>query len=304
MKKVAASKAKARLPEEGDVYAAPLESGGFGAIRVLRVMTINGDVSALVSVTPWRGMHLPTGVESSLQQTLATSDGMGGRRLALCWYDGPVHASLVWIARLPVSEEERGLDARGTYGGRWNSRMAFKVERVDARRERSHVVSALLAESPAQPPARPSESEREVFWADVARLDWTVADPELVIEPLIANLARRDRVEIESFEAALTWFLFQLDGERFAREIGSGAYGTEYFSPDHFLDARCAAVARGQEVYSEILATPSKMPKDAEFEALLWVAERAWLRRFSSLEGFSTNKAIFTFSNRDGWAED
>jgi hypothetical protein len=150
----------------------------------------------------------------------------------------------------------------------------------------------------------PSEPESERFWADIAILDWTEADPERVIEPLIANLARRDRIEIETFESALTWFLFQLDGERFAREIGPGAYGTEDFSPDHFLDARCAAVARGREKYSEILATPSKMPKDAEFEALLWVAERAWLRRFGSLEAFSTNQAMFTFSNRDAWADD
>ncbi len=304
MRKEATRKAKARLPEEGDVYAATLESGGFGAIRVLRVMTINGVLSSLVSVTPWRGMHLPTGAESSLQKTLAVSDGLGGQRLALCWYDGPVHASLVWIARLPVSEGDTALDARGAYGGRWNSGMAFKVERDDARQEKSHVVSAPLAETAVQPPATPSESESERFWVDIARLDWIVADPEQVIEPLVASLARRNRIEIEAFESALAWFLYQLDGERFAREIGPGAYGTEYFSSDHFLDARCAAVARGREVYSEILATPSKMPKDSEFEALLWVAERAWLRRFGSPKTFSTNEAMGTFSNRDAWAED
>ena len=45
-----------------------------------------------------------------------------------------------------------------------------------------------------------------------------------------------------------------------------------YFSVDEFLYSRCVVVANGKDYYYEVLNNPTKMPKDLEFESLLYIA--------------------------------
>ena len=38
-------------------------------------------------------------------------------------------------------------------------------------------------------------------------------------------------------------------------------------------------IARGRELFQQVLADPTRLPVDGEFEALLWIGERAAQRR-------------------------
>jgi hypothetical protein len=49
------------------------------------------------------------------------------------------------------------------------------------------------------------------------------------------------------------------------------------FSPNLFLYARCAVVARGQKVFEDILSNPKKYLKNTEFEILLSLSSEAYI---------------------------
>ena len=55
-------------------------------------------------------------------------------------------------------------------------------------------------------------------------------------------------------------------------------YSEYRLSEDGFLYSRCAVVANGRGLYEAVLADPTRMPKDIEFEALLSVAQDAYRR--------------------------
>jgi hypothetical protein len=163
------------------------------------------------------------------------------------------------------------------------------------------------------PPTRGSQSKHDVdrvtgvmaedvFWRAIALLDWNASEPSLIIEPLVKHLSELSSEEIAGFQRVLSHKLSQLDGERFAREIGQQAYGVaEAFSEDHFLDVRAAAVANGRGFFEGVLEDPSEMPKDREFEALLTVAEEAYRRKTGRTPLFLGAKNVETFSNEEGW---
>jgi hypothetical protein len=60
-------------------------------------------------------------------------------------------------------------------------------------------------------------------------------------------------------------------------------------------------VANGQAFYEAVLADPSKMPKNMEFESLIYVARRAEEMKHRATDGIDTEVSFETFSNRDGW---
>src|SRR5919197_2245020 len=120
------------------------------------------------------------------------------------------------------------------------------------------------------------------FWNLIAHLDWgRTGDDEAVVEPVVESLSSRDVADIEAFEELLAHKLFSLDTVGHARAIGKYAFkgSDEGFSVDLFLYARCCVVANGRKFFEQVLADPSKMPKDMEFEALLSVAAKAHERK-------------------------
>ncbi|MBI5534806.1 MAG: DUF4240 domain-containing protein [Deltaproteobacteria bacterium] len=143
------------------------------------------------------------------------------------------------------------------------------------------------------------------FWALIDQLDWSrEGDDDAVLEPVVRALAKRTVVDIKAFAETLAHKLFQLDTCAHAKEIGEDAWKDEdaFFSVDTFLYARCAVVANGREVYERALAAPEEMPKDVEFEALLYLAGSAYERRTGKELDYSTGCDFETFSNRKGWA--
>ena len=141
------------------------------------------------------------------------------------------------------------------------------------------------------------------FWALVDRLDWRhEGDDGHTVAPVVAALTDLPPPEIVAFEEVLAEKLYALDGRAWAREIGSGWWGGEPpVSVDDFLYARCVVVANGKDFYEAVLSDPTQMPKDMEFEALLFVASRAWESKTGEEADFLTSVSYETFSNQAGW---
>jgi hypothetical protein len=143
------------------------------------------------------------------------------------------------------------------------------------------------------------------FWEIIAMLNWKAAgDDDAVIRPAAMALSTFSEGDIFHFDDILAEKLYQLDGEIFAREIGEHSYkgSSEDFSADYFLYARCAVVANGKQLFEQVLADPTRMPKDLEFEALLTLASAAFQSRTGSDNYPHVSEISYeTFSNAEGW---
>ena len=145
------------------------------------------------------------------------------------------------------------------------------------------------------------------FWGLIARLNWsrTGAD-DMVLEPLIDELARLRDGEIAGFQDTLTRKLYAIDGRAWARESGSDIWWAEpgSLSEDGFLYARCAVVAAGRDVYERVLVDPTEMPKNRQLEGLLYAASTAYERKTgldASGELDMSDVSFETFANEAGW---
>ena len=143
----------------------------------------------------------------------------------------------------------------------------------------------------------------DVFWRIIGLFNWKkTGDDEAVIEPAVKALAQMTVDDIKRFEDILNEKLYALDTEAHAREIGEDAYVPgKYSSPDWFLYVRCVVLANGPELYETVLADPTEMPKDMEFESLLTVGPTAFERKTG--EDFDHVSAVSyeSFSNKAGW---
>lgn len=145
----------------------------------------------------------------------------------------------------------------------------------------------------------------DVFWRVIALFRWQkTGDDDAVIEPAVAALSQMNAQDIYQFEEILSHKLYQLDTLAHASNIGDESYKPdEYFSADWFLYVRCCVVANGKELYEEALADPKEMPKDMDFEPILYVASTAYDRKTNAEDEFSFSPSLSyeTYSNRDGW---
>jgi hypothetical protein len=144
------------------------------------------------------------------------------------------------------------------------------------------------------------------FWGLIGRLDWRAEDDdERVVAPLVKALSDMPDRDIAGFADQLARRLYALDGRAWARESGSTIWpgDEDDLSVDGFLYARLAVIASGQARYDEVLLDPTRMPKDAEFESLLYVASTAYERKTGLDDDGSLDSAVSfeTFSNSEGW---
>ncbi len=141
------------------------------------------------------------------------------------------------------------------------------------------------------------------FWGLITLLDWDHSDDDdAVVEPLVAALATGPVRQIFDFADILSQKLYALDGLKYAQHIGESSYKTgRYFSGDAFLYVRCCVVANGQSFYEDILEHPERMPKDVDFEPLLYVAADAYERRTGRTWNFISAYNVETFANEAGW---
>lgn len=147
------------------------------------------------------------------------------------------------------------------------------------------------------------------FWDIIAMLDWSeTGDDNSVMKNAVEYLSRKTHEEISAFYNILTKLLYDIDGIAWARNMGDAPIvdGDPYYSPDRFLYARCCVVANGENFYYDVRKNPDLMPRDMEFESLLYLAELAWKRGHENdpdYEDFfcDTDYDYESFSNEAQW---
>ncbi|MBK9335546.1 MAG: DUF4240 domain-containing protein [Lewinellaceae bacterium] len=141
------------------------------------------------------------------------------------------------------------------------------------------------------------------FWDLISLLDWEHSeDDDAVVEPLVAALTAGPVRQIFDFADILSQKLYALDGLKYAQHIGERSYKTGlYFSGDAFLYVRCCVVANGCSFYEGVLKHPEQMPKDTDFEPLLYVATDAYERKTGRKWDYIPAYNVETFSNEAGW---
>lgn len=142
------------------------------------------------------------------------------------------------------------------------------------------------------------------FWDIIDLLNWDAeGNDETVIAPAVMHLKSLEKEAIIAFEEILCEKLYQLDCERYARQIGRESYhGPErYFSKEWFLAARCCAVANGQIFFEEVLADPTAMPRDLGFLALKELAARAYKEKTGQELHYKPRFNPESMSNSSGW---
>ncbi len=154
-------------------------------------------------------------------------------------------------------------------------------------------------------PAYGGLSEQD-FWDLITLLDWSKkGDDDAVIEPVISALAASPLRHIYDFKDILSQKLYLLDTAQHAAQIGEMSHqeGSDNFSPDGFLFARCCAVANGHDAYEKARLDPAAMPKNLDFAPLLRISNEAYRRQKGTLMRYVAAYPIETFSNEKGWAE-
>lgn len=141
------------------------------------------------------------------------------------------------------------------------------------------------------------------FWELIDLLDWNEeGDDDAVAAPLVNALAALPVRQIFDFADILSQKLYLLDGVEYARHIGESAWQPgAYFSVDYFLYVRCCAVANGKEAYEKILKNPELMPKDMDFEPLLYVPSDAFEQKTDMTWDYLPAFNVETYSNKAGW---
>jgi hypothetical protein len=142
------------------------------------------------------------------------------------------------------------------------------------------------------------------FWKIISKLDWRHSgDDQKVLESAVVHLASKSNKYIESFQEMLSEFLFKLDGVAYAQNIGDESYvGKEsYFSVDSFLYARCVVIANGKDYYYKVLNDPLEMPKDLEFEMILYLAPTAYRKKNNRELDLLLKFDFETYSNKEQW---
>ncbi len=144
------------------------------------------------------------------------------------------------------------------------------------------------------------------FWKILGKLNWKKSgDDDAVMAPAIKALSQKPEREIEAFYDLFTEKLHALDTREHCRHSYAGERdpddGDVYISADDFLYLRCCALLNGKKYYDTALKNPAKMPTNLEFEALLYLAPKAWELKTGEEFDYLTKLSFESFTNKAGW---
>ena len=148
--------------------------------------------------------------------------------------------------------------------------------------------------------------DENTFWKTISQFDWDkTGDDDVVLEPAVESLAAMEADDIHRFADIVAEKLHALDTREHCRACYAGELdpddGDDYISADDFLYSRCVVVANGREFFSDVIANPTKMPKNMEFEALLRLAQTAFERKTGESFEHVTPVSYESFQNLEGW---
>lgn len=289
----------------GDIFVSPLPMNKYGAVKVMDII----DRSYLLGITSYIDEQVPTIESKGIHQILITESIADGLEKPLFeWVDGKLPKELIFIGNMALTANEIGVESN-MFGGKWSKECAIEVY-YEWRRQTDPEGFALEIQKEDEAfalknsvPKPKKMLDDQVFWGIISLLDWSKEDEEAIVEAAIKELSTFTAWKIRHFEETLSYKLFLLDTEEHAREIGEYRFSPQdqYFSPDLFLYARCAVVARGKEVFEDALSNPLKMLKDTEFEILLSLSSEAYNLKMGKEFEYESGCSYETFSNKEGW---
>jgi Protein of unknown function (DUF4240) len=283
----------------GDVFKTTLPDGRIGTIRILK----SWDTSFLVATTPYISTVSPEVSDPLLKSVIVRKRFSWNGAPALCIYSGKIPSNFEFLTNLPLSAEEENIKPWGgsigfPSGGSWRpDRAAYEAEvRLEnEQREKARRV---------QPKPKKMMAD-ENFWELIALLDWNKSgNDDAVVGPLVKSLAALKKADLCRFHETLCYKLFLLDTEQHAKSSisSSSADWQRELSSDGFLYLRCVVVANGREYYEKVLLNPESMPRDLEFEALIYVSRQAYAQKTGDEDfDYEPGCSFETYSNLDGW---
>ncbi len=318
---------------QGDIFITKLERNFYGAFKVLKkgksfFDEIDGDL-LMIAVLNYIDKEEPKISDERLNEVLCCDRFFFSNQYCINFFtDNPKHNRLneyEYLGNKPITDFEREIEFKlgdgigGVKGGfplsgvvepyivnnvflewRWNNeREEFQIE-VEIQNEKSRIAREEYQKRLMKPKKMLQES---LFWEVINKIDWTEEDDEDKMNLAIEFLSRKKVSEIKQFQESLSYKLYQLDTKEHAKNIGEGSYKDKetHFSIDYFLYVRCCAISNGQIFFVNALNNPKQMPKDLDFEAILYLAEQAYEKRMNKELKYDTGCDYETFSNIKGW---
>ncbi|KXH87244.1 DUF4240 domain-containing protein [Sporosarcina sp. HYO08] len=283
----------------GDLYAVKLPTDKWGAVKVLKRV----DDSFLLLLTNYYEEKMPSLNHQSLKKAFYQNRGMiEGTDWSIFWVDGYPSKNYIWLRTEEISKHEEELESN-RYAGNWKDYLPMDlVYQEEWERENKEAVHLRIKE------VKDNESGDQLtyehmddaeFWSLICLLNGKQQKPlKKNVGILIKELSERTVETIFAFEETLSYKLFLLDTPAYAHQTHEA---DNYFSPDQFLYARCAVVARGQSYFERVLANPSLFDLDLEFEELLTVTSKAYKKKTKDNFSYISAYDYETFSNKQAW---
>jgi hypothetical protein len=148
--------------------------------------------------------------------------------------------------------------------------------------------------------------DEDYFWSLIDLIDWNQETDSKILSPLLDRLVSLSLENIYQFKEIISEKLFYLDTKEHARDIGDYSYkeNSTSFSPDIFLFTRALVVAKGKDFYNRVLSNPKLMPKNSDFEAILYLSSEAYRIKTGKEINYVPKFIPETFSNSKGWDGD
>lgn len=142
--------------------------------------------------------------------------------------------------------------------------------------------------------------QEDQFWKLIAMINWSEAENDEKVNPLLEKLATLSDEAIFAFQDQLALKLKSLDGPDYFDQYGSGEMGA---SADSFLYGRCYVIGQGRAYYHKVLEDATQILPDVDLEHLLYAAEIAYERKHGQeLERLPVAN-YESFYNTDLWGE-
>lgn len=142
----------------------------------------------------------------------------------------------------------------------------------------------------------------ELFWNTMELCDWTnEGDDDKALMPVVKYLSEQEDSVIFEFDDIMSELLYELDTKKLADQCEKA---DPYMCDDTFLYSRCVALINGPEYYEKAKAGKKKEIWNMEFEALLYVPQRAWAFKHKTSEEEYPHFAPLSYetgSNTEAW---
>lgn len=149
---------------------------------------------------------------------------------------------------------------------------------------------------------RYSMNKYELFWNTMELCDWTnEGDDNKVLMPVVKFLSIQEDSVIFEFDDIMSELLNELDTKKLADQCEKA---DPYMCDDTFLYSRCVALINGSEYYEKAKNGKKKEIWNMEFEALLYVPQRAWAFKHKASEEEYPHFAPLSYetgSNTEAW---